>query len=55
MFSVKQAASSMGVSVSTIRRLMAEHKLEYLKIGRRTLIEHSEIKRYIKSLRGESK
>lgn len=53
MFSVKQAASSMGVSVSTVRRLMSGHKLEYLKIGRRTLIEQSEVERYINSLRAE--
>jgi excisionase family DNA binding protein len=55
MMSVKQAATAMGVSVSTIRRLMNGHRLEYLKIGRRTLIEQSEVERYINSLKGESK
>lgn len=53
MLSIKQAASSMGVSVSTIRRLLDSHKLEYLKIGRRTLIEASEVERYISSLRSK--
>jgi excisionase family DNA binding protein len=53
MLSLKQAALALGVSVSTIRRLVTEHRLEYLKIGRRTLIESSEVERYIQSLRGE--
>jgi excisionase family DNA binding protein len=53
MMSVKQAAAAMGVSVSTVRRLMDSHRLEYLKIGRRTLIESSEVERYINSLRSE--
>jgi excisionase family DNA binding protein len=53
MMSVKQAAAAMGVSVSTVRRLMTEHRLEYLKIGRRTVIESSEVERYIQSLRGD--
>jgi excisionase family DNA binding protein len=53
MLSLKQAALALGVSVSTVKRILARHEMEYLKIGRRTLIESSEVERYIKSLRGE--
>ena len=53
MLSIKDASKALGVSVSTVRRWMDGHRLGYLKIGRRTVIEQSEVDRYIESLRGE--
>jgi excisionase family DNA binding protein len=52
MLSLKAAAAELGVSVSSVKRILARHEMEYLKIGRRTLIESSEVERYIDSLRG---
>lgn len=38
VFSITEAAEVLGVSVSTVHKLLRERQLGHLKVGRRTLI-----------------
>jgi excisionase family DNA binding protein len=55
LLSIKKVAERLRVSPRLVSKLIDSHQLEYLKIGRRTLIESAEVERYIESLRSESK
>lgn len=46
---VAEAAEYMGVPVRFIRRLIHEHRIEFLKLGRHTRIEPDELDRFIEA------
>lgn len=50
--SVKQAATSLGVSERTVRSLIAKGELRTTRIGRRVLISQAEIARWTADTRG---
>jgi excisionase family DNA binding protein len=45
--SVEDAAKTLSISPWTLRKYLAENKLQAVRIGRRVLIEPSEIRRLI--------
>ena len=47
------AAAALGVSRSTLERLIAAGAIRSVQIRRRRLVERAEIARYVESLRGE--
>jgi len=51
LMSVKDAATFLALSVFTIRAYVASGKLNPVRIGRRVLIEQSEIRRFIECSR----
>ncbi|MFN8191871.1 MAG: helix-turn-helix domain-containing protein [Nocardioidaceae bacterium] len=38
VYSIREAAAELGISVSMLHKLMNQHRLGYLKVGSRTLI-----------------
>ena len=54
MLSVKQAATALGISVSTLYRMVDEGTLRKLKVRNRTVFERAEIERYIQAQRAEA-
>ena len=51
LHSIPNAAETLGVSRSKIYELFEAGELAYLKIGSRTLVERSEIERFIAARR----
>lgn len=47
-FSIRDASSKLGCSPRTARRLVAERKIDHLRIGRRVLITRTALDAYIK-------
>ena len=54
MLSVKQAAATLGISVSTLYRMVDEGTLRKLKVRNRTVFERAEVERYIQALRADA-
>src|SRR3954464_15375369 len=54
MLSVKQAATTLGISVSTLYRMVDEGALRKLKVRNRTVFERAEVERYIQALRADA-
>ena len=52
LHSIHDTTLLLGVGRSTLYRLIDEGKICRVKIGRRTLISHEEIRRYINELSG---
>jgi excisionase family DNA binding protein len=50
--SVKETAASLGLSPWTIRKFIREGKMQTIRLGRRVLIEPSEVRRLIEACRG---
>ena len=46
-YSINDAARQIGLSRSTLYELFEAGDLAYLKIGKRRLVEHEEIKRFL--------
>ena len=53
MISIAETAERLGVSTRTVRRFLDAHELEYVKIGRRILIEEAELGRFIECRRSK--
>jgi excisionase family DNA binding protein len=51
---IKQAAHALSISPWTIRRCIAEGKLRPVRIGRRVLLERSELERLVEAGRKPS-
>ena len=49
---VAGAAATLGVSRSTLYELIADGRITTVKIGRRTLVPHDELVRYVSTLTG---
>lgn len=47
---IPDAVEILGVGRSTLYTLIANGEIETVKIGRRTLIAHDELERYVKRL-----
>ena len=47
LLSVEQAAERLGTSVRFVRRLIAERRITYVKVGRKVLFERSAVTAYI--------
>jgi excisionase family DNA binding protein len=48
LLSIEQVAKSLGISVHTVKKMLATHQLRRTKVGRRTLIRESQLQRVIK-------
>ena len=48
------ACEALGIGRSTLYELIADGTLATVKIGRRTLIAHDELERYVSTLKGAS-
>jgi excisionase family DNA binding protein len=46
---LKEAGAAIGLSPWTIRKYVAEGKIAAIRIGRRVLIEPSELRRFVKA------
>ncbi len=51
---IKEAASAIGLSHWTLRKYIAQKKIVALRIGRRRLIEPSELRRFLEEARKAS-
>ena len=51
LHTIPDAVEQLGVGRSTIYELMASGAIQTVKIGRRTLIAHDELVRYVDSLK----
>ena len=51
LLTVQDAAARMGTSVRFIRRLIAERRIEFIKLGRPVRIAESDIDAFIKAHR----
>ncbi len=51
---LKEAASAIGLSHWTLRKYIAQKKIVALRIGRRRLIEPSELRRFLEEARKAS-
>ena len=49
LLSVERAAEVLGISVWTIRRYVSTKKLRPVRIGRRVLLEESELRRVVEA------
>lgn len=47
---IPDASEQLGIGRSTMYELIAEGTLRTVKIGRRTLIPHEELERYVRAL-----
>ena len=54
LYDVNEAAKLMKLSPWTIRALVSREKLRALRIGRRVLFQHEELKRFIDQAKTES-
>ena len=45
--SISDAARAIGISRATLYILFAQHKLKWLKIGKRRLVERAEVERFL--------
>jgi len=52
---IPDAVRVLGIGRSTLYELIATGEIEVIKIGRRTLIAHDELERYVKRLTEESR
>ena len=52
---VKDAAASIGISPWTIRKLLRQGKLPFVRVGRRVLIEPSALERLIEAGRRQER
>lgn len=50
MIGINEAASSMGLGITTIKRLVREGKLHPIKVGRRTLLHVQELQGWAEDL-----
>jgi excisionase family DNA binding protein len=50
LYSLADAWATLGVSRSTLYELIAAGDIEAVKVGRRTLIRHDELERYVQGL-----
>ena len=50
LHSMPDAWATLGVSRSTLYELIAAGELKAVKVGRRTLIRHEELERYVRTL-----
>lgn len=50
-----EAAALIGVGRSTLYTLIATGEIDVVKIGRRTLVAHDELARYVKRLTEEAR
>jgi excisionase family DNA binding protein len=50
LYSLPDAWATLGVSRSTLYELIAAGDIQAVKVGRRTLIRHDELERYVQSL-----
>ena len=51
LIAVERAAELLGISPWTVRVLIRDHKLMAVHIGRRVLIEPSELRRFVEQAR----
>ena len=51
LYPVAEAGDKLGIGRSTLYELIAAGTIRTVKIGRRTLIAHDELERYISGLR----
>jgi len=51
MVSVEALAERLGVSVRYVRRLVAERRIEYVKVGHFIRFEADEVERWVESQR----
>lgn len=54
LLSLREAARALGVSIFTVRRLIAARTLTPVRVGRRVLIEQSALEAFIADSRGRS-
>jgi excisionase family DNA binding protein len=54
LHTIPDAVEQLGVGRSTIYELMASGAIQTVKIGRRTLIAHDELVRYVDSLKANT-
>lgn len=50
LHAIPEAGEQLGVGRSTVYELIAAGALKTVKIGRRTLIPHAELERYVRGL-----
>ena len=50
LYPINDAAGVLGIGRSTLYELIASGSIRTLKIGRRTLIAHDELERYVRRL-----
>jgi excisionase family DNA binding protein len=53
LLSIEQAAERLGTSVRFVRRLIAERRIAYMKIGRHVRIAESDLINYVAAGRVE--
>jgi excisionase family DNA binding protein len=51
---IPEAGEQLGVGRSTLYELIAAGELRTVKIGRRTLISHEELERYVRALASDA-
>lgn len=51
LHTIPDAQEQLGIGRSTVYELIASGVIEAVKIGRRTLIAHDELERYVRSLK----
>jgi len=49
LISIENAAKDLSLSPWTIRKMLADKRLDYVKLGRRVLIEQATIERLIEA------
>jgi excisionase family DNA binding protein len=54
LLNVEEAARLLGISTWTIRSYVRDRKLNPVRIGRRVLLEISEIENFVSKSKGES-
>jgi excisionase family DNA binding protein len=50
LYSLEDAWTTLGVGRSTLYELIAAGDIQAVKVGRRTLIRHDELERYVQAL-----
>jgi excisionase family DNA binding protein len=51
LHTIPDAQEQLGIGRSTVYELIASDVIQTVKIGRRTLIAHDELQRYVRSLK----
>lgn len=54
LYNVGQAADLLGISPWTVRALISKNRISPIRIGRRVLFQHEELKRFIDQAKTES-
>jgi excisionase family DNA binding protein len=49
LFSVDETAATLGIARGTVRNWLSKKRIEYVKLGRRTLITRRALERFIES------